>query len=173
MRGTPSPVAQLFPIWKPSPSKAGPERRRDPVVLALCPTLTVLRRSPPRGSCALSMTKCTHCLAQDHTGQGLYHFTVGGAVDNQRCAYSRLWGSALKRKRYADGPGRPTAAGTATRCSTDIGSSLLMTSICAASRTKSDPANPSAFTEIPSTHSECLGTSTIHWRVTSRLYGAD
>jgi len=47
-----------------------------------------------------------------------------------------------------------------------------MICIRAASRTKNDPANPSAFTEIPLTHSADFGTSSIRQGATSRLYGA-
>jgi len=60
-------------------------------------------------------------------------------------------------------------AATAVCRNADIGPKALMVRICSSSRTKSDPANPRAFTEIPATHSADLGTSSIHSRVMSRL----
>ena len=60
-------------------------------------------------------------------------------------------------------------AATAVRRNAVIGPKALMVRICPSSRTKSDPAKPSAFTAIPATSSADLGTSSIHLRVTSRL----
>ncbi len=56
--------------------------------------------------------------------------------------------------------------------STFIGPCILIARICRRSRINRDPANPRALTEVRSQHSRERGTSSIHSRVTNKLYGA-
>ena len=60
-----------------------------------------------------------------------------------------------------------------TAQSAAIGPALRSAANSPASRTKSDPANPSALMEVAPKCSRVRGTASIQRRATSRLYGAD
>ena len=66
-------------------------------------------------------------------------------------------------------PGAVILPGTILRGSTVIGPARSRIASCVASRTNSEPAKPSAFTEMPSNNSRVRGTSSIHSAVIRRL----